>query len=364
APGQPHRERVRDLEVRRFERGPEGSGRAGYLKEYAHAWWQLARLVREVRAEHAIDVLHACGPPDLFFPLAWWCHRSGTRFVFDHHDLSPELFLAKGGSVRSPFYWALRVAERASFRAADAVISSNEPMARLARARGGVAADRVFVVRAGLEDARLQPVEPALQYRRGSTHLVAYVGHMDRQDGVEYLLQAAQHVVHERGRSDVRFLLIGDGPERGALERLVERWELSSAVEFAGYVDEEDRLTGMLAAADVCVTPDPVTQFNTNCTMLKVLDYMAAGRPQVAFPLPETEALAGDAALIVEANSARALAEGILKLLGQPDLRARMGEAAIRLAKNGLLWCQSAARLLAAYDRALLRHPHVRPSVS
>ena len=110
--------------------------------------------------------------------------------------------------------------------------------------------------------------------------------------------------------------------------------------------------------------PDPVTQFNTNCTMLKVLDYMAAGRPQVAFPLPETEALAGDAALIVEANSARALAEGILKLLGQPDLRARMGEAAIRLAKNGLLWCQSAARLLAAYDRALLRHPHVRPSVS
>lgn len=351
--GEPYQERVRGVEVRRFQRGPEGRGLSGYLREYAHAWWQLARLVREVRTEHPIDVLHACSPPDLFFPFAWWCHRSGTRFVFDHHDLSPELFLAKGGSLRSPLYWALRLAERASFRAADTVVSSNEPMARMARERGGVAADRVFVVRAGLEDARLQRVEPAVQYRHGSPHLVAYVGHMDRQDGVEYLLHAAQHVVHERGRSDVRFLLIGDGPERGALERLAGRWELSSAVEFAGYVTEERRLSAMLATADVCVTPDPVTPFTVNCTMLKVLDYMAAGRPQVAFPLPETEALAGEAVLIVEANSGRALAEGILKLLDDPDLRARMGEAAVRRAKNGLLWRESATRLLAAYERAL-----------
>jgi glycosyltransferase involved in cell wall biosynthesis len=151
----------------------------------------------------------------------------------------------------------------------------------------------------------------------------------------------------------VRFLLIGDGPERPRLEHLAGEWQLSSAVGFAGYVGDGTRLTALLAAADVCVTPDPVTPFNVNCTMLKVLDYMAAGRPQVAFPLPETQALAGEGAVIVEANSGPALGEGILQLLDQPETRRRMGEFARRRAESALLWRHSVPQLLAAYERAM-----------
>jgi glycosyltransferase involved in cell wall biosynthesis len=323
------------------------------VREYAHAWCSLVALVRRLRREGRIDVLHACSPPDLFFPFAWWLRRTGTRFVFDHHDLSPELFLAKGGSVWSPFYWALCSAERASFRAADAVLSSNEPMARIARGRGGAPADRVFVVRTGLDDARLEPAEPAVPSRRSARHLVAYVGYMDRQDGIEYVLEAARHILHQRQRGDVRFLLIGDGPHWANLQQLARDWGLATVVEFAGYVQEERRLAGLLAAADVCVTPDPVNAFNMGCTMIKVLDYMAAGRPQVAFGLPETQALAGDAALIVEANSGSALGEGILRLLDQPQLRRQMETVARERARDVLLWRHSVPRLLAAYECAL-----------
>jgi len=176
---------------------------------------------------------------------------------------------------------------------------------------------------------------------------------MDRQDGVEYVLEAARHVLRARGRPDVRFLLIGDGPHRRSLERTVRDWGLESVVEFAGYVSQERHLSSLLAAADVCVTPDPVNAFNVRCTMIKVLDYMAAGRPQVAFPLPETEALAGEAALIVRGNSGAALGEGIQRLLDEPELRQRMGEIARRRARDGLLWRHSVPNLLSAYRRAL-----------
>jgi len=353
APLQSELETVEGVLVRRYARGPEGGGRRGYVREYAHALWQLATLVRRLRREGRIDALHACSPPDLLFPFAWWLRRDGTQFVFDHHDLSPELFLAKGGTVRSPFYWALLQAERASFRVADAVLSTNEQMAAVARERGRVPADRVFVVRTGLDDARLEPAEPAWASRRSAQHVVAYLGYMDRQDGVEYVLEAARHVLRARGRPDVRFLLIGDGPHRRSLERTVRDWGLESVVEFAGYVSQERHLSSLLAAADVCVTPDPVNAFNVRCTMIKVLDYMAAGRPQVAFPLPETEALAGEAALIVRGNSGAALGEGIQRLLDEPELRQRMGEIARRRARDGLLWRHSVPNLLSAYRRAL-----------
>ena len=357
APQQSAQEVVRGVSVRRYARGPEGGGRRGYLREYAHAWRHLGALVRRLRGERPIDVLHACSPPDLFFPFAWWLRRDGTRFVFDHHDLSPELFLAKGGTVRSPLYWALRQAERSSFHAADAVLSSNEPMADVARERGWVAPDRVFVVRTGLDDARLEPVEPAVASRRAARYLVAYVGYMDRQDGVEYVLEAARHILHERQRADVRFLLIGDGPHRAKLEQTVSAWGLAPVVEFTGYVQEERRLAGLLTASDVCVTPDPVNAFNRGCTMIKVLDYMAAGRPQVAFGLPETQALAGEAVLIVEANSGSALGEGILRLLDRPELRRRMEGVARERARDLLLWRHSVPRLLAAYQCALGARP-------
>jgi glycosyltransferase involved in cell wall biosynthesis len=353
APLQPDRETARGVVVRRYARGPEGGGRRGYVREYAHAWRRLAGLIRTVRREGRIDALHACSPPDLFFPFAWWLRRDDTRFVFDHHDLSPELFLAKGGTVRSPFYWALRVAERASFRASDVVLSTNEPMAEVARERGRLTVDRVFVVRTGLDETRLAPAVPATEWRGTARYGVAYVGHMDRQDGIEYVLDAAKHLLNLGGTPDVRFLLIGDGPHRSTLERTVADSGLASVVEFAGYVSDERRLAALLAAADVCVTPDPVNDFNRHCTMIKVLDYMAAGRPQVAFPLPETQTIAGEAALIVDANSGRALAEGIRELLDQPERRRRMGEIARRRAGEELLWRHSAPRLLAAYEKAL-----------
>ncbi len=360
--GQADRERIEGVDVQRFPRGVEARSSFGYVREYGSAFVHFARLLAAVRRDAPIDVLHACTPPDVFFPLAWWARRKGARFVFDHHDASPELYLDKGGSSLSPAYWALRVAEWCSYRAADAVVASSAPLAQFARERGGVEASRVFLVRTGINESRLavrsSPPRPA----SSSGAVVGFLGGMARQDGLDYLMDAARIIRHERGRADVSWLLIGDGPERSRLEQETRALGLGEVVRFAGFVADEGQLDRLLADVEVCVTPDPVTSFNRSCMMAKVFDYLTAGRAQVAFPLPETQAIAGDAALFVEPNSAAALADGILSLVDNPVRRREMEESARRRARQ-CLWQDSVEQLLAAYGRALAprQGPSKRP---
>jgi glycosyltransferase involved in cell wall biosynthesis len=352
AANQRPREIISEVDVRRFFRHSEGAGLGGYLREYLSAFYHFARLLREVRAESRIDVIHACTPPDIFFPLGWLYRLTGTRFVFDHHDLSPELFLEKGGTRWSLLYWAIRLAEWLSFRSASVVIASSKPIADQARRRGGLSPDRVFLVRTGVREDLWRETTVEMVPRRKDHAVIGYIGVMSHHDGLDLLVEAARVIRYDLGRSDIRWLLIGDGPERTVIETRIADLRMRDLFRFTGFVSGEAELGKLLREADVCVTPDPLTPFNASCLMAKVLDYLAAGRAQVAFPLPETREVAGTSALYVNQNSASAFAHRILELVDDGSLRRRLEEEARSRARL-CRWQHSTESLFAAYSRAV-----------
>ncbi len=327
----------------------EGRGLFGYAREYAVALaWQLALAWRVLRVR-GFDVIHACNPPETIFLVGLAFKLLGKRFLFDHHDLSPELYQAKF-SRTGPVHRALLLLERLTFRTADVAIATNESLRRVAVDRGGMDPSRVFVVRSAPDLRRLAAIpapDPGL--RRGAGFLVAYVGVMNSQDGVEYLLGAMRHIVVERGRRDVRAVLMGDGPQRPALEAMAARLEVAGQVDFTGWADD-GLLLPMLAAADACVAPDPVNPFNHSCTMNKILEYMALGKPVVMFDLAEGRRSAGDAALYARDNDAVDLGEKLLALADDSALRRRLGETGRARMAGELAWEAQVPRLLAAYS--------------
>jgi len=327
----------------------EARGAAGYLLEYATALLWEAWLMWRIRLRHGFDVIHACNPPDLIFlnalPFKW---LFGVRFVFDHHDINPELFEVKFGG-RGLFYRLIRLAERLSFRTADVSIATNESYREIAISRGGMASERVFVVRSGPDLSRLVPREPVPALRNGRRHLVGYVGVMGRQEGLDYLLESARILVHEMGRDDVQFALVGGGPELEHLRRLAVEKGVGDFVTFTGRVPD-DELLDVLCTADVCVNPDEHNPMNDKSTMNKIMEYMALAKPIVQFDLREGRVSAREASVYARPNDPRDMAEHIAKLLDDPERRARMGRFGRRRVEEDLAWPHEVPKLLAAYE--------------
>jgi len=327
------------------------AGKLAYLGEYAAAAFWQSRLAWRVWRERGFDLIHACNPPDTVFLLGLFFKLlAGKRFVFDHHDLSPELYAVKFGR-RDLLYKMLVRLERWSLRVADVVIATNDSYRRVAIERGGVNPRRVWVVRSGPRPERLRLLPPNPVWKRGREFLVGYVGVMSRQDGVHYLLEAAHHIVHAAGRRDVHFALIGDGPESAALRAHSASLGVADHVTFAGRLPDNE-LIEMLNTADVCVNPDEVNEMNDKSTMNKVMEYMALGKPVVQFETTEGRFSAQEAALYARPNDARDLAARILELLADPARRAEMGAIGMERIRAGLGWPHQAVQLLAAYDAA------------
>lgn len=349
-------ERIR---VYRYPPPPEATTTLGYIFEFAYCWlWTLVLTIR-AWAFRPVDVFHACNPPETFFLVALPLKVLGTRFVFDHHDLSPEMYVAKGGRPGGLLHRGLLWLERATFRAADVVVTTNQSHRAVAKNRGGIPDDRVFVVRSGPDFERLIPVDPEPILKRGREHLVCYLGEMCKQDGVDYLLRAIRQII-DRGRRDITFVLIGGGPELAELQSLAGRLELDEYVFFTGRASDED-LCRYLSTADVCVDPDPFTEWADQSTMNKIMEYMAFSKPIVAFDLREHRESAQTSAVYVPPNDVGQFGRAIERLIEDPDARAEMGEAGRRRVENELAWDYSIPPLLKAYARALqsegLTHP-------
>lgn len=326
-------------------------GPAGYLREYSLALWHTLRLALRVRRAGPIDAVHACNPPDLLFLIALVLRLGGTRFVFDHHDLVPELFLSRfadSGRLGKLLYRVSLLLERITFAFADAVISTNESYRRVAIERGGMDPARVAVVRSAPDLSRFVPREPDPALKRGKPYLGAYLGVMGPQDGVDYALRAIAHLRDELGRTDVHFIFMGAGDAFDDLVALSERLELGDTVEFTGRVSDEF-LQICLSTADVCLSPDPRNPLNDVSTMNKVVEYMAMARPLVSFELTEARVSAGEAAVYVPANDEAAFAVAIGELLDDPVLRKRMGELGRERVERELSWDTSRQRLIAFY---------------
>jgi len=339
--------------IYRFPMPFDGTSRFHYLLEYGWALLACWGLSLRILRDRGFDVVHVGNPPDLFFPLAWFYKLFGKRFVFDQHDLCPETYLSKFDGAGQRFsHRVLLWCEKMTYRAADIVISTNESYREVAVERGGVPSDRVFVVRnspsAGLFAPR--PADPAL--KEGFRHLVAFVGIMSQQDGVDYLLRAAHHVVYAMGRRDVLFVLMGTGPAWDELQKLYRELELEPFVRFTGRIPDEPMLS-YLATADVCASPDPHNPLNDVSTMQKLMEYMAMGKPSVSFELKEARYSARDAALYVPNNDWRGFGEAIVSLLDDPARAAHMGAVGLHRIRTEISWAHSETQLRAAYARAL-----------
>ncbi|HEX8988351.1 MAG TPA: glycosyltransferase family 4 protein [Rhodocyclaceae bacterium] len=334
------------IHIHRYPLPVEASGATGYALEYGAALARAGWLALRLSLARGFDVVHACNPPDLFFLIGAFFKLFGKKFIFDHHDLCPELYEAKFGR-RDFFHRLMLRLERLSFQTADISIATNESYRRIAIDRGGMPRSRVFVVRSGPSLERMRIVPPRPELKRGRRFLVGYLGVMGRQEGVEYLLQAAQRIVRA-GRDDVHFGLVGGGTSLEEMKALAKTLGVADYVTFTGRVPD-DELLAMLNTADVCVNPDVANEMNDKSTMNKIMEYMALGKPIVQFDLTEGRWSARGASLYARPNDAADLADKILDLLADDDLRARMGAAGRARVLNELAWDYEAPKLLAAY---------------
>jgi glycosyltransferase involved in cell wall biosynthesis len=343
---------IEGVRILRYPLRAANSGPLGYLREYAVALWHTLRLAMKVRREGRIDIVHACNPPDLLFLVALALRPGGTQFVFDHHDLVPELFLSRFPRGGRMLYRLTRYLERLTFAAADAVISTNESYRRVAVERGKLSGDRVVVVRNAPDLIRFSPGEPDFSLRRGKPYLLAYLGVMGHQDGLDYALRVLQLLRGEIGRDDIHCVLMGDGDAFDETVALSQQLGVADIVDFPGWVDDEF-IQRCLSTADVCLAPDPLNAFNNVSTMMKVAEYMAIGRPIVSFDLLETRESAGDAAVYVPANNERAFAKAVDALLQDPERRRQLGESGRRRVEQELSWEVSRRALVGFYQRML-----------
>jgi glycosyltransferase involved in cell wall biosynthesis len=327
----------------------EARGALGYVLEYGAAlFWELWLAIKVYR-RRGFRAIQACNPPDLIFLVAavfkLFC---GTRFIFDHHDICPELFEAKFG--RKGFLWRVSVfLERLSFRLADVSIATNQSYRTIAIERGGMAPENVFVVRSGPDLARVRNLPPDPSWKKGRAHLVAYVGVIGYQEGLDLLLEAAAHIRSERGRHDIQFVIVGDGPEAANIKLMAHVMQLDDVVTFAGRVDDATLLS-VLSTADVCVNPDRPNAMNDKSTMNKIMEYMALGKPIVQFDLTEGRFSAQGASLY--ANDVTDFGDKIVALLDDPERRAVMGEFGRKRVVEELAWPHEVPKLLAAYEMA------------
>ena len=351
--GDPAYQVIDSVELYKYRPYAPGGSKISFIAEYAYSFLATMWGALKARRSGRFAVIQACNPPDIFWPLALAFRAlEGTRFVFDHHDLCPELFQSRFPSGPKLPYKGLLALERRTHQAANHVISTNDSYREIAMTRGGKRADEVTVVRTGPDLRRLRPGEPDPELRRGHRYLVVYIGVMGPQDGVDIVVRAADIVVSKLGRDDIAFTLIGSGDCFDDLVALRDRLGLAGHVEFTGRAPDE-QVMRIMSTADAGLSPDPKNPLNDVSTMNKTMEYMVFGLPVVAFDLRETRVSAGDAAVYVQPNDEQQYAEAIVALLDDEPRGELMGKLARQRVEQELAWDHQEVTYLGVYERVL-----------
>ena len=324
----------------------------GYMSEYLYFTGACFVMSLYVAMKQGFDVIHAHNPPDTLFIVAALYKPFGKKFVFDHHDLCPELYQSRYKANQGFVTNMLGLFEKASLRLADITIATNESYRAIQLERGKVKPEKVFVARNGPNLRRVANRTPCERLRNMNKCILCYVGALNPQDGVDYLLRSLRDLVFKLNRRDFYCVIMGTGDSLDDLRALARDLNLEGYVELTGFVSEEDLMRN-LSAADICVDPDPSSPLNDVSTWIKIMEYMALGKPIVTYDLKETHWSAQDAALYVKPNNEMEFAEGIAKLMDRPDLRAKMGEFGRQRVQRDLKWDVVGQNLLRAY-KALL----------
>lgn len=349
--GRPRYENVNGVHTYRFRQPAPGDSLMGYVWEYGWSMFASFWLTIWVFFRRGFNVIHAHNPPDMYVFIAMCYRIFGVRFVFDHHDLSPEMYYARfpdGGNKL--LYNILVIFEKLSSKWATHIISTNESYKKMVMERSAIPGDRITVVRNGPNLSLVKPVPPDPELRNRASTILGYVGVMGQQDGVDYFIRAMQILINELGHTDVLAIIIGRGEAVPDLKKLTAELGLEKHVEFAGRASDEDLLK-ILSTADICVDPDPYNPFNDRSTMIKMMEYMALAKPIVAFDLTEHRATAQDAALYATGNDEREFAANIAKLIADPELRQSMGDFGLQRMRSKLAWHHQEQNLLDVYEK-------------
>ena len=343
------------VEIYKYRPYAPGGSKLSFVAEYAYsflatAWHTLKARVKGGVTGGRFAVIQACNPPDIFWPIALAFRLERTKFVFDHHDLCPELFLSRFENPPAIPYKGLLWLERRTFRTAKHVISTNESYRQVAIERGGKSPGDVTVVRTGPNPDRLKRGPADEELKRGRKHLVAYIGVMGPQDGVDIAVRAADIIVREFGRDDIAFTLIGSGDSYDELVALRDELNLQGHVEFTGRAPDE-LVTKIMSTADAGLSPDPKNPLNDVSTMNKTMEYMAFELPVVAFDLRETRVSAQDAAVYATPNDVHEYAKALVGLLDDEAARAQLGKLGRARVEDELAWSHQERAYLGVYQR-------------
>lgn len=341
-------EAIDGISIYRHKLPIEADGALGYVLEYSSALLWEFMLTWKVLRRQGFDVIHACNPPDTIFLIGCFFKLFGKKFVFDHHDINPELYEAKFGK-RDFFYKLLLALERRTFRAADVSIATNESYRKIAIERGSMDPGKVFIVRSGPSLDRIKILPPVPELKRGRNYLVGYVGVMGKQEGIDYLLRAVHFIVYDKKRMDIHFGLVGGGTELEVMKNYAKELGVEDFITFTGRVPDKEMLE-ILNTADVCVNPDVANEMNDKSTMNKIMEYMALGKPIVQFNLTEGRYSAREASLYAKPNDEIDLAKKLIELLDDLELRKRMGNFGRERVEKELAWQHEMPKLLKAYE--------------
>ena len=324
----------------------------GYLVEYFYFTAACLIVSTYIFVSRGFDVLHAHNPPDTLFLVALPFKLLGKKFVFDQHDLCPELYRSRYRAAEGFATRVLKILEWCSLKLADVSIATNESYKQIQIERANKNPRDIFIVRNGPNQVRMTQVAPSARLRSMDKCILCYIGSLNPQDGVDHLLRALRHLLCELKRSDFHCVIMGSGDSLQDLRDLAEKLQLNGCVDLAGFVSDED-LQANLAAADICVDPDPSSPLNDVSTWIKVMEYMAYAKPIIAFDLKETRFSAGEAAIYVQPNKEAEFAQAIVELMEQPELRKKMGAHGRRRIEQELQWNKVGRNLLAAYETLL-----------
>jgi glycosyltransferase involved in cell wall biosynthesis len=352
-PKQPWRERIAGVYVFRYPAPPAANSFLGYIWEYGYSLLASFVLSLLVSIHPGFDVIHAANPPDTAVIIAAFYKIFGKRFVYDHHDLMPEMYWERFGGKGNHFVHRVLIwLEKLSCRLADHVIATNQSYKTMEMQRGHVWEEHITIVRNGPALTKLQPVEPDPVLQEKGKIIIGFAGTMGYQDGVDYLLRALHHLEVDLGRKDYYCVIIGKGDAWASLNVLASRLGLQDRVWLTGFIPDADLLK-YLSTADICVDPDPSNPFNDRCTMIKMMEYMALGKPIVAFDLPEHRVTAQNAALYARSNDELDFAQRISELMDDPGRRRKMGKFGRERVEKDLAWSHQKHCLLEAYAKLI-----------
>ena len=346
-------EKLDGIQIYRHWISEEANSIVGFFREYSSALWGEFRLLCKAWRQHRFDIIQVCNPPDILFIAAAPFKLAGVKLIYDVHDATPEMFEAKFNK-RGLLYWTVRIAEWFTYFFANTVITTNQSVYEIAIGRGNKNNKDVFIVRSAPKIPTGQ-IKPNSALKKNRNYLIGYVGVMGSADGIDRIIKAADYLINELGRRDIQFLLMGFGPEYENLIQLRDELGLKDFIDLPGRVEGVE-LFSALSTMDLGVSGDPINPYNNHCTMNKVLEYMAMGKPQVTYDLKESRYSAGEAAIYVNEVSSQALGQAIANLIDDPELRKKMGHIGHERFHSNLNWEKSVQQLKAAYSSTLDNH--------